>query len=124
MRSRVNGSGKVGKDSRAWTFPNKVTKSRCVKGIHQSEIYSLGNGVGENAIEVISDVPHGEAEHMIVNDELPLGDVRGGVIVGGHQFLGLVVSVWLLARQRELRNQDGVDFKLAKLTVWLQLSYK
>lgn len=81
MRSRVHGSGKVGKDSRAWTFPNKVTESRCAKGIHQSEIYSLGNGVDKNAIEVISDVPHGEAEHMIVNDELPLGDVRGGIVV-------------------------------------------
>lgn len=62
-----------------------------------------GEGINKKVVVVTRDFPHGEPEQVVLCDEFPLGGERLRVVVGNHQFLGLVVNEGLV-NEGSVRN--------------------
>lgn len=88
--------------ARSWEGSHGLEASRTsqsVRTTHRSAVIgntgSGGEGVDKKVVVVTSDIPHGEPEQVVLDDEISLGSERPRVVVGNHQLLGLVIKVRL-----------------------------
>lgn len=71
---------------------------------------NAGDGIEENVVVVAGEVPHGEPEQSVFDDEIALGSERLRVVVGNKCFLAFVVKEGL-RKQGKGEKPIVVDLK-------------